>query len=969
MKNVLPPSSTLTNMRILDTEHAKDIYERLLKKQNVSALTLRPISYFDPNLQEQVGFNVERTRQQFEEICSGWGVGASEEDQWNDMFQTIKWEPCDGQHILYACNILAQEAFQKGHITKEDLDNIFSTRKAVVVVYDNPKMYLEMSKRQNDFNIPNRKDSHASAWQTLVKLRALWINYGRPKAREDEDIQRRGDMLMCMATILNQKLEGEKNLTITKVSTKLYDWISHACRDDDEAFDCVIRIGKEVDNRVLHLDPARAKAWKKYVQAKKKNFDVKKPKIASMTINWLRPLRGLLDSDYKQVVQTALYNEGGQGQSLYFNDVDKPFPGSKTLEFVSLRLRQRYAVKNALRWLQMEGNIASYKKIKDFLQIDVSRFGEHDTLVALGQLGTKNFISHWASPLYVYVSALKKYAEEIPGAIRAHHRDIVNGGKGFLGKVKLIENGTYSLKGWLWETRIKKQVKGSEEQREIHIMHRGGLFTSGGGQLGKPTLWVIDCRWGSTAGEDKTWSKKDYMEAIQLLENWMNGCPRWNVVFLCPEGANVRFLIEDLKERHRIIRYGTWAFTSETTRKKDNLLFGGQEVVSMEAIGDVIIVMVCPENSNPIDNVSHTNMPLPRVFHDYESKYAATKGDARRRTPEEISRLVNCYLPKDWTIVLVGLCSTIPAIIEEGFKGNQILTFDDNIESSMRLSEWIRQHDGVVFQFPLQESDRYESESDRVQREKDHEAHTNTEMDDDDNGDDNDDEENDDDDDEMEMDNNDNEDDTISLLEPEVVAPKETGTKRKRKDSVPMNVVRLERFAVENIQSSRRSSRSPKATEKIIGHDKGKTMASNIFFKKKRSSTSRRPSTITTFSQGEPTTVIMTRIPSSSIDHSVTITETPTNQVEFKVGDRVNLLDIHDDIIVAIAKIISIPGSGQLHNRMQPEGFYKVAVEEVVVGESPLMVPNKDDDPEQLYVRDVEGTMTAWRHDRIAYMK
>ena len=106
------------------------------------------------------------------------------------------------------------------------------------------------------------------------------------------------------------------------------------------------------------------------------------------------------------------------------------------------------------------------------------------------------------------------------------------------------------------------------------------------------------------------------------------------MVFFCPEGANVRFLIEDLEENHRIIRYGTWAFTPETTTKKDNLLFGGQEVVSMDTIGDMIIVMVCPKNANPIDNVSRTNMPLPRVFHDHKSKYAATKRDARRRTPE-----------------------------------------------------------------------------------------------------------------------------------------------------------------------------------------------------------------------------------------------------------------------------------------------------------------------------------------------
>jgi hypothetical protein len=103
----------------------------------------------------------------------------------------------------------------------------------------------------------------------------------------------------------------------------------------------------------------------------------------------------------------------------------------------------------------------------------------------------------------------------------------------------------------------------------------------------------------------------------------------------------------------------------------------------------------------------------------------------------------------------------------------------------------------------------------------------------------------------------------------------------------------------------------------------------------------------------------MTGIPNSSLDHSVAITEIPANRVEFKVGDRVNLLDIHDNVIVAIARIILFPGSGQLHNKMQPYGFYKVVVEEVVVGESPLIVPNKDDDLEQLYVQDVEGTMTA----------
>ena len=59
MPNVLPPSSTLTNMRILDTKLAKYIYEHLLRKQKVSSLTLKFISYFDADLQKQVDFNIE----------------------------------------------------------------------------------------------------------------------------------------------------------------------------------------------------------------------------------------------------------------------------------------------------------------------------------------------------------------------------------------------------------------------------------------------------------------------------------------------------------------------------------------------------------------------------------------------------------------------------------------------------------------------------------------------------------------------------------------------------------------------------------------------------------------------------------------------------------------------------------------------------------------------------------------------
>ena len=41
--------------------------------------------------------------------------------------KTITWEPCDGQHIVYACKVLGGQAFATSAITKEEFNNIFNT--------------------------------------------------------------------------------------------------------------------------------------------------------------------------------------------------------------------------------------------------------------------------------------------------------------------------------------------------------------------------------------------------------------------------------------------------------------------------------------------------------------------------------------------------------------------------------------------------------------------------------------------------------------------------------------------------------------------------------------------------------------------------------------------------------------------------------------------------------------------------
>ena len=132
------------------------------------------------------------------------------------------------------------------------MNTIFRERFAIPVVYNNPRLYIEMSKRQNDFYTPNRKATHAVAWQTLVKIQNLWNAYERPKTRDETDNEKRGDMLICMAAVLNLKLDGQQSLTIIKLSSKLYDWITHICREDEEAFDGLIELGQEVDDRLLH---------------------------------------------------------------------------------------------------------------------------------------------------------------------------------------------------------------------------------------------------------------------------------------------------------------------------------------------------------------------------------------------------------------------------------------------------------------------------------------------------------------------------------------------------------------------------------------------------------------------------------------------------------------------------------------------------------------------------------------------
>ena len=65
----------------------------------------------------------------------------------------------------------------------------------------------------------------------------------------------------------------------------------------------------------------------------------------------------------------------------------------------------------------------------------------------------------------------------------------------------------------------------------------------------------------------------------------------------------------------------------------------------------------------------------------------------------------------------------------------------------------------------------------------------------------------------------------------------------------------------------------------------------------------------------------------------------------FEVGEKVKLLHAVHKIEVAVATISSTTSSNVLHNRLQPHGYYKVSIEDAIIGDAPLMLPNTDDDP------------------------
>ena len=76
-----------------------------------------------------------------------------------------------------------------------------------------------------------------------------------------------------------------------------------------------------------------------------------------------------------------------------------------------------------------------------------------------------------------------------------------------------------------------------------------------------------------------------------------------------------------------------------------------------------------------------------------------------------------------------------------------------------------------------------------------------------------------------------------------------------------------------------------------------------------------------------------------------TICEAYEAMHNYNLDEHVKSRHPFEDAILAFAIIKLGVESGQLYNRIQPLGYYKVSIEEAVFDKAPLIIPNMDDYP------------------------
>ena len=168
-----------------------------------------------------------------------------------------------------------------------------------------------------------------------------------------------------------------------------------------------------------------------------------------------------------------------------------------------------------------------------FFAINVDKFeGQgQKQLQVYGAAVDKKMQIVWVAPAVKSVTMLERVQHLITPILRAHFDDIIAGGREYHGYRRNVPN--IAGASWDWQMDVPCPTGGSGDGR-LPICYRRGIFQGDGVEIGQPCLWMFDCRWDTTGGEDVCWTEVEYGNVMQHVKKWMEGIHRWNLIFLLP---------------------------------------------------------------------------------------------------------------------------------------------------------------------------------------------------------------------------------------------------------------------------------------------------------------------------------------------------------------------------------------------------------------------------------------------------
>jgi hypothetical protein len=674
MEKVRPPTLETTNQRILSEENARTVYSKLRSGEISSStlLTLRPVSYTSPidseqNETREVAFKKRVSKTTFLGTLNSM-EGNNMEKKRDALLPNVTWEPVDGQHIQYACNVLAREDFLAGKLSKTEYEAIFIKRPAPVVFYNDEICYGVQSLKLNDYNID--RVYHGSLIERLAKARNQWFEDGCP-FRKDTALEGQVEFLRSLPSSL--KVIPPFGKDSVKEMKEFYKNYLHPVMLDAEPWEAFKKMCE-----------AYEKGWTYYAPGSKKDQLEKGKRQETFSIGWLKPLQATCNTDFMFFCQKATVSGPEEVQELYFKGHlrGRADLTTNTLACMAYKAKSRVSIQNAFRWLHVSGHASSGKS--GWLTQNVVEYGDKDVLDELSKEGTQMFHKKWAFiPSNTGFDTMRSSSYLLPQLVVNQFNNIKNGGVGLFQNGKLVHGDS----GGNWSFEFQ-HVGAMGNGFDTMVKVAKSMFDVDDGlKIAKRTCWIFECR---GYGRSSTWGELEYSNIWQKIDQSMGDVDHWNVLLFLPAGADVvkiTELLQLLQETTDILNL-SYVFAPQCKEKGQEVRGSGTVLARVKPVGSIIIVLRHPASSTSRLNLTNANGTIDPVYTEPDSWDVCTSFK-EARNPQCIDNIMRpFYNNESWTIAVQGYTHMSDTLTS---KTQELIIMESDPSMMSWLQEWKRQ--------------------------------------------------------------------------------------------------------------------------------------------------------------------------------------------------------------------------------------------------------------------------------------